>query len=609
MVNFTHHDAGTAADRWAAGGLTALPELPLDGEELARTAFIVLAAHPDDESLGAGGLIARLHERGAKVTFLLCTAGEASHPGSPTTTPDRLAAVRLEEFSAALARLLPDPAGPAADWRYLGLPDGNLAGHREQIRSALAEAAAACGQTSGRIIVVTPYRHDGHTDHETLGSVAAGFCASRGYGLLEYPIWYWLWADPADPADEAWRAWVRLPLSPAEQRAKEAAMASHASQIRALSALPGDEVLLTPAFLEHFGHPWETFAWHGPAPAGRALAAADAEAVFDAVHRREEDPWQYTSSWYERRKRALTLGVLPDENYAAGLEVGCSIGTLSVELAQRCGSFLAVDASSAALEHASRTAGPDSHGTDPAGHGSAGLAGRDLRSDRRLRGGVLPCARRAGCPVFQGRGHATTGRRAGPLPLAASHQRLGPRRRRRARRRAPAAGLGRCRAVPGARLRPRSASGSGGRRACPGSGAETTMTTGSRPLPPRHRIARVVVVMPAHNEEEHLDPALDAVRGALDALHRIRPEVESGVKVVLDGCTDASAEITARHAAADRRISALEVPFRSAGASRAAGIRAAGVGISPKRSGRGRCRQPGSGWPIRTRIRRSRRTG
>ncbi len=354
MVNFTHHDAGTAADRWAAGGLTALPELPLDGEELAGTTFIVLAAHPDDESLGAGGLIARLHARGAKVTFLLCTAGEASHPGSPTTTPDRLAAVRLEEFSAALASLLPGTAGPAPDWRYLGLPDGNLAGHREQIRSALAEAAATCGETSGRIIVVAPYRHDGHTDHETLGSVAAGFCASRGYGLLEYPIWYWLWADPEDPADEAWRAWVRLPLSPAEQRAKAAAMASHASQTRALSALPGDEVLLTPAFLEHFGHPWETFAWHGPAPAGRAFAAADAEAVFDAVHRREEDPWQYTSSWYERRKRALTLGILPEETYAAGLEVGCSIGTLSVELAQRCGSFLAVDASSAALEHASR---------------------------------------------------------------------------------------------------------------------------------------------------------------------------------------------------------------------------------------------------------------
>ncbi len=380
MVKFTHHDAGTSAGHWAAGGLPGLPELPLDAAGIARTQFLVLAAHPDDESLGAGGLLARLQGLGAGITVLLCTAGEASHPGSPTTTPDRLAAVRLEEFAAALAQLrpAPDPAGAAADWRYLGLPDGNLAGHREQIRMALADAvgavgnadtagtagtvhtagAAGTGRSADRIIVVAPYRHDGHTDHETLGSVAAEFCTARGYGLLEYPIWYWQWAGPDD---EAWRTWFRLPLSPVEQQAKAAAMASHGSQIRALSPLPGDEVLLHAAFLEHFERPWETYAWQRPehsGPPGPAYAAADAETVFDAVHRRGEDPWNYTSSWYEQRKRALTLAALPEPAYAAGLEIGCSIGTLSADLAQRCGTFLAVDASSAALEHAAARLGP-----------------------------------------------------------------------------------------------------------------------------------------------------------------------------------------------------------------------------------------------------------
>lgn len=350
MVSFTHHDPGTGEDAWAASGLAALPELPLDAGELAGQAFIVMAAHPDDESLGAGGLMARLRRLGARVMVLLCTAGEASHPDSPTTTPEQLAAVRLQEFGGALTHLLPDP-----DWRFLALPDGKLAAHRAEVldalRRAIADVTDGSGLPADRITLVAPYRHDGHTDHDTLGSAAAEAAGAGGHGLLEYPIWYWLWADATDPT---WHTWLRLPLDPAERMAKSAAMATHTSQVRALSGQPGDEVLLPPAFLEHFERPFETFAWQRPAAGGGSYAAADAEGVFDAVHSGTDDPWQYTTSWYEHRKRTLTLAALPGLNYTAGLEIGCSIGTLSVELAQRCASFLAVDASSAALAHAAR---------------------------------------------------------------------------------------------------------------------------------------------------------------------------------------------------------------------------------------------------------------
>ena len=185
MVSFTHNDPGTSEAAWAASGAAELPELPLDDGELAGRAFIVLAAHPDDESLGAGGLLARLHAAGATVRVLLCTAGEASHPGSPTMTPEQLAAVRLREFGAALTHLLGDP-----EWQCLGLPDGKLGTHREQIRAAVLDAAADCGPAAGGIVLVAPYRSDGHTDHDVLGSVAAELSAAAGYALLEYPIWY-----------------------------------------------------------------------------------------------------------------------------------------------------------------------------------------------------------------------------------------------------------------------------------------------------------------------------------------------------------------------------------------------------------------------------------
>ena len=57
--------------------------------------------------------------------------------------------------------------------------------------------------------------------------------------------------------------------------------------------------------------------------------AHDAERLFDAVHGRDEDPWGYAGTWYEQRKRALTLAALPEQSYEAGLEIGCSIGTLN----------------------------------------------------------------------------------------------------------------------------------------------------------------------------------------------------------------------------------------------------------------------------------------
>lgn len=342
MVAFSHTDTGTSESEWAASGVAALPELPLSADELADMTFVVLAAHPDDETLGAGGFLAKLHEAGAAVEVLLCTAGEASHPDSQTTTPEQLAAVRLTEFDSAVSGL-----NPSATWRFLELADGQLAASTERIADSLR--AAVAGRPADSVTIIAPYRHDGHIDHDTLGSIAADVAAQGGHGLLEYPIWYWLWAGPDD---STWNSWVRVPLADQDQRAKQRAMGAHLSQTKPLSDQPGDETLLSDKFLEHFRRPWETFSWH-PSAAG-SNSAADAERIFDEVHSREEDPWSYTTSWYERRKRSMTLAALPEESYESGLELGCSIGTLSEELAQRCQQFLGVDASSAALAQAAK---------------------------------------------------------------------------------------------------------------------------------------------------------------------------------------------------------------------------------------------------------------
>ena len=347
MVTFSHADQGTAEAVWDGSGLQALPELPLGPAELGAMGFVVLAAHPDDETLGAGGLVASLPALGATVEVLLCTAGEGSHPESPTTTAERLAAIRLAEFGTGLSAL-----GMKDNWRFLGLPDRGLAGHAEVISGAAREAAQRLARDGRQVVLVAPYRADGHADHDALGTAAASVAAQDGHGLLEYPIWYWHWATP-DRAD--WQEWVRFHLSGKAREAKGNAMLAHASQTLPLSPEVGDEALLHEEFLGHFARTFEVFAW---TPAQRAGGAphrsGDAERIFDAVHAGADDPWNYTGSWYERRKRALTLAALPAESYERALEVGCSIGTLTADLASRCRTLIAVDASSTAVRQAGR---------------------------------------------------------------------------------------------------------------------------------------------------------------------------------------------------------------------------------------------------------------
>lgn len=73
---------------------------------------------------------------------------------------------------------------------------------------------------------------------------------------------------------------------------------------------------------------------------------------FDRMYAVDPDPWGFASRWYEQRKYALTMAALPHPAYGVGLEVGCSVGVLTGQLAGRCGRLVAVDPSAAALRAA-----------------------------------------------------------------------------------------------------------------------------------------------------------------------------------------------------------------------------------------------------------------
>ncbi|RXH56781.1 SAM-dependent methyltransferase [Granulicella sibirica] len=73
---------------------------------------------------------------------------------------------------------------------------------------------------------------------------------------------------------------------------------------------------------------------------------------FRGVYERNPDPWDFETSSYEAGKYEATLESLPRNRYHRGLEVGCSIGVLTEQLAERCGSLLALDVSDRALGQA-----------------------------------------------------------------------------------------------------------------------------------------------------------------------------------------------------------------------------------------------------------------
>ncbi|MHA3836059.1 bifunctional PIG-L family deacetylase/class I SAM-dependent methyltransferase [Terrabacter sp. AAH1] len=329
---FAHTDPGTPEETWRAR-----PEWgsarPLALPDHVRR-VVVVAPHPDDETLAAGGLMATAHAAGVAVDVVLLTDGEQSHPRSVTVTPLELAARRVEESRAALSVL-----APGARLHRVGLPDGALDEHAEAM---VAEVVRVVGEAGRETLLVAPWRRDGHSDHDAAG-LAAGIAARRTDATLwEYPVWLWHWCDPADAP---WPSLRVLPLGEEVRRAKARAVALHRTQLEPLSPSPGDEALLHDGFIAHFERATETFV----------LAGLPLDHALDRVHEDSEDPWQVRSSWYEERKRAVTLAALPRRSFGRGLEIGGSVGALADALAARCRELVVVDESRAAV-HAAREA-------------------------------------------------------------------------------------------------------------------------------------------------------------------------------------------------------------------------------------------------------------
>ncbi len=225
---------GTDERLWAAWPwLSTLPGAGLAGLSSLSSAVIV-AAHPDDEVLGVGGLISMLAASRARLRLVAVTDGERSHRGH--ATPASLARRRCAETAAALRAL---GAGSAEVIR-LKLPDRRLAAREDELTEALVPLV------EGFDLCLAPWEHDMHPDHE-----AAGRAARRaGPGSLYfYPVWMWHWAVPGDPR-VPWDLALRLPLPPRATARKRAAITCFTSQLTDRGHGLGP--VLPPGVIAHF---------------------------------------------------------------------------------------------------------------------------------------------------------------------------------------------------------------------------------------------------------------------------------------------------------------------------------------------------------------------
>lgn len=229
-------------------------------ERLARIAawrrILVVAPHPDDESLGCGGLVATLARRGAAFRFVFVTDGGASHPCSQSWPRPRLAARRKTEAIQALHRL-----GVGAQPRlFLELADAAMPPpYSADWQSAAARIAALVRELQPDLALL-PWRRDPHCDHRASWQLArtAMLCTHARPLTLEYAIWLDELGVPDDHPDRDEAEPIRFDIGRALTR-KRAAVAAHATQTTALIDDDPAGFRLTPATIARLTQPIETF--------------------------------------------------------------------------------------------------------------------------------------------------------------------------------------------------------------------------------------------------------------------------------------------------------------------------------------------------------------
>ena len=196
--------------------VTRMPLTTISDARWRRLRWLVIAPHPDDETLGAGALIAQTAREGRLAGIVYLTDGSGSHPLAAGT----LTRTRRREAGLAIRRLTGNATTPI----HLNWCDASPHSPGDRGFEASCRALVAlCHARRVDVLAVTA-SHEPHCDHAAAAQLAHAVrsAARRRVQLVEYLVW----GDAPMTA-----SMPRLATAPMAQGIRRHALFAHRSQL------------------------------------------------------------------------------------------------------------------------------------------------------------------------------------------------------------------------------------------------------------------------------------------------------------------------------------------------------------------------------------------
>ncbi len=221
---------------------------------------LIVAPHPDDESLACGGTIALLRKNHYPVHVIFVTDGTMSHPNSKLFPSLKLRSLREAEAINALSIL----GVPTTSISFLRLPDSRLNEISRSVYQRTSEKITELITQFQPDTIFVPWRQDPHPDHIASWALLRdaikkySLVAIRRPVLLEYLLWFWERTNPNEIASSQTAKIWSIDITPTLQK-KANAIREHKSQFGQLIKDDPGGFSLPPTLLEKLQGPNEIY--------------------------------------------------------------------------------------------------------------------------------------------------------------------------------------------------------------------------------------------------------------------------------------------------------------------------------------------------------------